>query len=63
MSGKQRIEKDYFEFVNHIEKMATEELQFVAERASAARMEAQKIGESVEQQLKRHQDDLKGKKG
>jgi hypothetical protein len=51
MSGKKKIEEDYKKFENDINQMAQEELRKIREKASYARVEAEKIGEAVEQTL------------
>jgi hypothetical protein len=51
MSGKKKIEEDFKKFENAINQMAQEELQKIREKASQTRVEAEKIGEAVEQTL------------
>jgi len=51
MSGKKKIEEDHKKFENDINQMAQEELRKIREKASQTRVEAEKIGEAVEQTL------------
>ncbi len=48
MSGKAKIEEDYANFTNEIEKAAEEERKKIRERIAAVRKEAEKTGESIE---------------
>jgi hypothetical protein len=62
MSGKKKIEEDYKKFENAINQMAQEELRKIREKASQTRVEAEKIGEAVEQTLAEEPHSLKKKK-
>jgi len=53
MSGKKKIEEDYKIFEKDIEQMAEEELRKIREKASQTKIEAEKVGESIEDTLGR----------
>jgi len=51
MSGKKKIEEDYKKFENAINQMVKEELRKIHDKTIRTKVEAEKIGESVEQTL------------
>ena len=51
MSGKKKIEEEYESYKGAIDQMVQEELRKIQEKANQTRGEAEKIGESVEQNL------------
>jgi MOSC domain-containing protein YiiM len=62
MSGKKKIEEDYNKFENDIEQMAQEELSKIRKKASLTKVEAEEIGESIEQTLDENAHDGDKKK-
>ncbi len=53
MSGRAKIEEDYANCTNEIEKAAEEERKKIRERIAAVRREAEKTGESVERSIEK----------
>ena len=56
LSGKEKIERDYREFVNNIEQKAVDELKRIREKAAQIRSEAQGIGESLERSIRENEE-------
>lgn len=52
MQVKDKIEKEYQNYIMAIEKMAQEELKQIKEKANRIKTEANIIGENVEQSIK-----------
>ena len=52
MQAKDKIEKEYQDYLAAIEKMAQEELKQIKEKASKIKAEANIVGEDVEKSLR-----------
>ncbi len=53
MSGKAKIDKDYANFTEEIQKAGQEELKKIRERIDAVKKEAEKTGESIERSIEK----------
>jgi hypothetical protein len=62
LSGQEKIEKDYQKSKKKIEKEVEEEMAQIRSKASAIKVEAEKIGESLEISINQNEERLNKKK-
>jgi phosphopentomutase len=51
LSGKEKVERDYHELEECVEGLAKEEIEKIRKRMEALKLEAAKVGETVEAEL------------
>ena len=62
MSGSDKVERDYRDFDSALEELAKEEIAKIKMKAATLKLEAEKVGETVEASLKKNKVEPKKKK-
>ena len=57
-----KVERDYKDFDSQIEKLTNEEIQKIKKRTKALKMEAEKVGETVEELIAENEGQMEKKK-